>query len=59
MAVLVTIKARLRDDPDAIQKIHDHGLAPVAEQVGGVGEAADVELMEVHGGLPMARWTAP
>ena len=31
--------------------VHHHRLAAVADQVGGVREAADVELAEVHDGL--------
>jgi quinol monooxygenase YgiN len=38
MAVLVTIKARLRDDPDAIRKIHDEVTAATKDMAMQAGD---------------------
>src|SRR5437867_4032572 len=40
---------------DVARGVHDRRLAPVADQVRGVRETADVELLEVHRDLRAAR----
>ena len=59
MAVLVTIKARLRDDPDAIRKIHDEvtsATKDMAMQAGDLSHRVYLNPMDERDFLGIDEW---
>jgi quinol monooxygenase YgiN len=59
MAVLVTIKGRLRDDPDAIKKMHDAVTTATKEmaiQAGGISHRVYLNLQDGRDFLGIDEW---
>ena len=59
MAVTVTIKGRLRDDPDAIQKIHDQVTAATKEmalQAGDISHRVYLSAMDPRDFMGIDEW---
>ena len=59
MAVLVTVRARLRDDPDAIRKIHDEVTSATKEmamQAGDISHRVYLNPMDRRDFLGIDEW---
>ena len=59
MAVLVSIRARLRDDPDVIQKIHDQvtgATKEMAQQAGDISHRVYLNPMDQRDFLGIDEW---
>jgi quinol monooxygenase YgiN len=59
MAVFVTVKGRLRDDPDAIRKIHDEVTAAtkdMAMQAGDISHRVYLKPMDQRDFLGIDEW---